>query len=188
MNSLLKYDIRAANAHPENVLDKIKIWYFQQDTELLDHQHRIVLTAGQIEKKDQLIQIWTWLVSNPEEDVILGIQKKWSLGDKQARNLCRQSKDLFGDIKAAERRIQRVLRIDQREQAIKEIKKDKFLSSSEKWELVHKNLERIEKMSGLEKEDELSQSEILEALKMPDIIRSTNPQTLDTDHEEVTEE
>jgi hypothetical protein len=33
--------------------------------------------------------------------------------------------------------------------------------------------------------DDLSMEEILESLKLPEVRRSTNPDTLDTDHEEV---
>lgn len=180
-NKLEKYQRKVAISPAENDLDKIKRWFFQQDTTLLPHDQRIELSETQEEKKDRLFKIWAWLINNPMEDVVIGIKKEFEVSDRQARNLINQSQELFGFIKSINLAAQKNLRIDQREQMIKQIRKDQSLTSYERYELINKNMERIEKMIGLDRPDVISMDELKEMLELPDTEFSTDPETLTID-------
>jgi sulfite reductase alpha subunit-like flavoprotein len=185
-SQLSKYERKAATRHPENDIDKIKLYYFQEEaTSLLPHDQRIVLTPIQEEKRKRLTTVWGLLIQKPKNDVIEKIQNDFGITDRQARNIINQSFDLFGNIDKIRKDVARALFIAQREAEIQEIKDDEDLESSDRYKLIDINRSAIEKMRDAYNHDDLSMEEILESLKLPEVRRSTNPDTLDTDHEEV---
>ncbi len=185
-SQLKKYERKVATAHPENEIDKIKLYYFQaESSSLLPHDERIVLTPSQEEKRERLAFIWGLLIQKPKAEVIETIQGNYSVSDRQARNLVNQSFDLFGNVDKIRKDVARALFIAQREAEIQEIKDDEDLDSSDKYKLIDLNRSAIEKMRDAYNHDDMSMEEILDALTLPDVTRSTNPETLDTQHEEV---
>lgn len=185
-SQLSKYERKAATRHPENDIDKIKLYYFQAEaSSLLPHDQRIVLTENQEEKRKRLTIVWGLLIQKPKNDVIETIQEDYGLTDRQARNIINQSFDLFGNIDKIRKDVARALFIAQREAEIQEIKDDTDLDSSDKYKLIDINRTAIEKMRDAYNHDDMSMEEILESLELPEVRRSTNPDTLDTDHEEV---
>ncbi len=186
---ITKVQRRVATAHPESEIDKIKLWYFQAETSsLLPHDKPICLTPGQEEKRDRLEIIWGLLIQQPKAQVIKRITSDYGISDRQARNYVSQSFELFGSLDKIRKDISRSLFIAQREAEIQEIKNDTEIEPTDKQKLIHLNRESIEKMSDAYNHDDLSMEEILDALQLPEVTRSTNPDTLDTDHEDVTEQ
>lgn len=183
--ALQKYERKAAIAHPESELDKIRLWYFQDATDLLDHDQRIVLTDTQEERKRRLERTWELLIENSKTTVRGIIKSEFHIQDRQAYNLINQAGELFGDVDQISKKTQRALRIAQREREIELIKDDERLTSAEKYDLVHKNLERIEKVAQLDKEDTLSMAEVLDRLKLPDVQRTSDPAVIDAVYEEM---
>lgn len=190
MSKLTKYERKAAIAKPESELDKIKQWFWQAETKMLPHDKPIVLTPSQIRRKDKLFAIWSWLITKSDQSVIQAIMKEYGVEQRMAYMLVNDAKELFGDIKKSTREAQKALRIAQREKEIEKINDDENLESKDKYDLIHKNRERIEKMEGLDKEDTLSLEQVIELLTLPDTTFTTNPEvlTLDIDHEDVSEE
>jgi hypothetical protein len=186
---LTKIERKVATVHPDSDIEKIKLWYYQADSEaLLNHDKRIELTEGQEQKRKKLEIIWGLLIDQPRADVINRITKDYGITDRHAHNLISQSFELFGSIDKIRKESVRALYIAQREAEIKAIKESNNIEETDKYKLIHINRERIEKMSDVDNHDDLSMEEILDALQMPDVTRSTNPDTLDTEHEVVEED
>ncbi len=178
-DNLKKYERKSAITQPENEIEKLRLWYFQADTQLLDHDVKIELTPKQEQKRKNLEKIWGLLLVNSKEFVIADIKLKFKIGDAAARNWVKLAIELFGSIDQIKKDIQRTLRIAKREKQIDLINADDKLSSFEKYDLIHRIMVQIEKISGLDKEDSLSMEEVLEKLQLPDIKRSTDPKVLE---------
>jgi hypothetical protein len=181
---LKKYERKVATRQPENELDKIRLWFFQQGAHMLAHDKRIVLTQGQIEKKDMLMEVWGLLIKYSEQEVEGMVMQKYGYKNGMALYVINQCQELFANIKNINREAQRALRIAQREYEIRMIKEDEALEAKDRYDLVHKNLERIEKMLKLDKEDELSFKEVVDKLQLPQVLRSTDAAILDEDTED----
>lgn len=175
-----KYERKSALAKTDytDEIDKIKLYYFQQNTQLLPHDEEIILTEGQHEKRKKLQIIWTKLITLPREQVIEDISREHAVSDRQARNLVRQAQELFGEVQRVNKLADRSLRVAQREAIIQLIKEDDMLDEKDRYDLIDKYMTAIEKMSDLYKPDEMTTEEILDKLKLPDVVISTDPKVL----------
>lgn len=184
---LEKYNRKSANQSPETFLEKLKLYYYQDEATMLQHDEIITLTKDQEKKLHLLEETWGLLIKSSPSEVIDHITKKYDVVERTARNYIAQAQELFGSVDMIKKDTQRVMRIRQREEAIKIIRDESAdsLSAYEREMLIHLNRKEIEKMLGLDKDDDLSMEEILEKLQFPEVTISTNPEVLDIGHKEV---
>jgi len=185
---LAKYDRKVAIKKPETELDKIKLWYFQEDADLLAHDIPITLTKTQELRRERLELVWGLLIQHSQEKVLKLIKDQFNgIKDRMARRYVRDATELFGSITQIKKDVQRALMVAKREAIITEIKSDEVIETHKKQELIHKHLERIEKMQGLDNEDTLSLEEIVERLELPEVELSLDPAVLEINHEVIDE-
>jgi hypothetical protein len=187
--SLAKFQRKAAKQEPEDEIEKIRLSFFQQDAPLLAHDQRITLSRTQLEKRDFYTKVWGMLLTKPDSEVEELIMQLKGCKRGMAMYIINQSQKLFGSIKTINREAQRAIRIAQREAEIRLIENDQILDPKDRYHLIHLNRERIEKMMKLDKDDEPTFGEIIDKLKMPDVVRTSDPAALaqdteDIDHEE----
>lgn len=180
-SQMAKLERSVAIQEPESELDLLKRYHYQSETQLLDHDKRIVLTPRQEERDKRLRETWELLTQKSAQAVIKDLMDKYGFSHQRGSVIVREAQELWGNVKQMKKESQRALRIAQREDIIDQIRDDKKLSASEKYELTHRYLERIEKMLGLEREDTLSMDEVLDKLKLPEVIRTTDPEALKID-------
>lgn len=173
-----KYERRAATQKPESEIDKIKLWYLQQRAVLLPHDELIELTPLQEEKRDKLRYIWKLLISMPKENVIDFCENEYQISHRQAWNYVNHAQKLFGNIEEADKKADRSLLIAQREAIIQMIKDDDKIEAKDKFILIDRNMEAIEKMKDAYDPIELSAEDILDKLKLPDVTISSSPEIL----------
>lgn len=185
---LAKFQRKAAKQEPEDEIEKIRLSMFQQDAPLLAHDARIELSRTQVEKRDLYTKVWGLLLTYSDKEVEDMIIEMKGCKRGMAMYIINQAQKLFGSIKTINREAQRAIRIAQREAEIRLIEKDEMLDPKDRYHLAHLNRERIEKMMKLDKDDDLTFGEILDKLKMPDVVRSSDPAVLSQDTEDISYE
>jgi hypothetical protein len=188
LTKITKYERKVIKKGPANVLDKIRLWYMQDDAHMLAHDEPIVLTDREEEMRKRYIQIFGLLTDGKtESQVVEFLSKEYSIGDRWARQMIANSKTLFCDISAVNKEAMRIMQIELRKKAIQEIKEDDTLESDQKWYLIDRFEKRIEEIAQLTKDDTINFRDLVKALELPDIQRTSNPDILDIPHEDVEE-
>ena len=158
----------------------------QAEATLLPHDVPIMLTEKEEEQRKKYLQIFGMLTDGKTESQVTAyLEKEYSISDRWARQLISNSKQLFCDISAINKEAMRIMQIELRKKAIQEIKEDDSLEADQKWYLIDRFEKRIEEIAQLTKDDAISFKDLVKALQLPDVQRTSNPDILDITHEDI---
>ena len=177
-NQINKYDRAVSNKEPKSEIEKIQQYYFQEDAPLLEHDTIISLTKEQETRRKILEKVYGWSLEMSTSEVIEEICKTLDVKKRQAYKYYRDALKVFGTVLKIEKESRRAIAISKHEAQIKAINEDNGLDSDKKYELVLKHMIRLEVLQDLESGDSLSADEIFEKLKLPDVMRTTDPKAL----------
>lgn len=169
----------------------------QAEVQALPHDQLIELSPEDQEYRKKL-EIIFGMLTDPRRPLtprqaVAKIAKWKNVSERQAYNLVKQAQELFTEQSHIDKTTLRVIQTELRRKTIAEIKRDKTLTSYEKFELIDKVMTRIERINLLEEKDHLSLNQVLELLELPDTEFSTDPEILelnteDADFEEIPDE
>ncbi|MEM7297619.1 MAG: hypothetical protein AAF391_05070 [Bacteroidota bacterium] len=178
---------QVANAAPANRIEKFRQYLFQSDIDLLDHDPEIILSPDENKILNRLQMTFNLLIDNSVEETEKTIRRAFDIGMRQARNYIIRAKELFGEHIDDNKQAARAIQVMRREKEIAAIRKDKRIDAISKKYLINKHFENIEKIKGLDREDSLSISELIDSLTIPVPIRSTDPIALQSQDAQIVE-
>jgi hypothetical protein len=166
---------------PENRIDKIQKYLFQADVDLLAHDKAIELSEDETRILERLKKTFSMILDNSEIKTARLLQSIYKVSYRQARIYIQQSKQLFGQHIGEEKPIARAIQVQRREREIELIRRDRLIDPLDKYALISKHYEQIEKIKQLDREDIPTLADLKEILTIPIPVRSTDPAFLNID-------